>query len=138
MPITQCVNIFAPVDLNCINIASYSSFFVRHCSTQQPFFFTLNNTEMKLMLSFNSKIKISTLLHFQYECLIRFMERHYCICLVHCCTMSLCYLGAKTQISIQRSSSWATNYSWLDSVCLSSHPKSSLKELLRFPSGLYL
>ena len=28
---------------------------------------------------------------------------------VHCCTMSLCYLGAKTQISIQRSSSWATN-----------------------------
>ena len=35
--------------------------------------------------------------------------------LVHCCTMSLCYLGAEmiiteTQISIQRSYSWATNY----------------------------
>ena len=35
--------------------------------------------------------------------------------LVHCCTMSLCYLGAEMiiteiQISIQRSSRWATNY----------------------------
>ena len=35
--------------------------------------------------------------------------------LVHCCTLSLCYLGAEmiiteTQISIQRSSSWATNW----------------------------
>ena len=34
--------------------------------------------------------------------------------LVHCCTMSLCYLGAEMiiteiQISIQRSSGWATN-----------------------------
>ena len=42
---------------------------------------------------------------------------HNKVALVHCCTLSLCYLGAETeiteiQISIQRSSGWAT-LGWL-------------------------
>ena len=45
--------------------------------------------------------------------------------LVHCCTLSLCYLGAEMiiteiQIAMQRSSSWATNYSQT-CFCVPSH-----------------
>ena len=29
---------------------------------------------------------------------------------VHCCTLSLCYLGAETEIQYQYRDSWATNY----------------------------
>ena len=52
-----------------------------------------------------------------------------CVCgaaaLVHCCTLSLCYLGAEMiiteiQIAMQRSSSWATNYSQT-CFCVPSH-----------------
>ena len=48
-----------------------------------------------------------------------------CSRLVHCCTLSLCYLGAEMiiteiQIAMQRSSSWATNYSQT-CFCVPSH-----------------
>ena len=49
--------------------------------------------------------------------------------LVHCCTLFLCYLGAVTQnqtnteiqISIQRSSSWATNFCHPNHVTVFAH-----------------